>query len=456
MFQPLETTNRRFVMRKSLILKVLVLGLISVATLIALSSINNLSRERKGRSIDVQRDIASSYAGEQRVLGPVFTVCYREHWTERTYNQEKDTWYDKAMSRQETVCYYPETFRYSGELTAQERYRGIFKANVFQSSGLVSGSVVFPEIGTLGLHGDPTVELVSAKACILMSDLRGFTRVPAFKWGDETLDVVPGSDLGFIGTGVHAKLPDPGSLFGSRFEFELPLDVHGMGRLTFVPVGDDNLIRLSSDWPHPSFIGDFLATDRTVSDAGFAAEWNVNGLACSAQQHLSKFKKGPIQQLGVSLVDPVNVYSMTDRALKYGFLFIFITFTAFFMFETISGLQIHPIQYGFLGLAQAIFFLLLLSLSEHVGFGASYLIATLGTVGVISSYLCAVLKGIGRGLSFGGLLVLLYGVLFALLQSEDHALVAGSALVFGLMALTMLLTRKVDWYSVGAKREVVG
>lgn len=439
-------------MRKSIVLKLVVLGVVSVLMLIALASIGDLARERKGRAREVQQDIASKYAGTQRLAGPIFSVTFREYWTERTYNKEKDTWYDKEMVDLETKWFFPETFNYSGEMSVEERYIGIFKANVFQSSGRVSGAVVFPAFETLAQRTGSRMELVSANACVLMSDLRGLDS-PEFRWQGEALEIVRGSDLDMIGSGVHAKLPDLGNLFGERFEFEMDLDTKGMGSLTFVPIGDENMIRLSSAWPHPSFIGDFLATDRTVSDEGFAAEWNVNGLATSAQQHITRVRKGPVQQLGVSLVDPVNVYSLTDRALKYGFLFIFITFAAFFMFEMLAGLRIHPVQYGFVGLAQSIFFLLLLSLSEHLGFGGSYLVAAAATIGVIAFYLRHVLRSAGRAFAFGGLLVLLYGVLFALLQSEDHALVAGSALVFGLMALTMLLTRRVDWYAIGARQD---
>lgn len=442
-------------MRKGIVLKLLVLGVISVIMLIALSAIGNLTRERRMRSLEVQRDIASSYAGKQQVIGPVFSIRFRENWTERTYNKEKDTWYDKGMTRLSTVLIYPETFSYAGEMKVQERYRGIFKANVFQSEGLVNGHVVFPEFASLATRDDSNIELVSAKGCVLMSDLRGFTHVPEFIWNGEPLVVTHGSDLERFGSGIHVKLPNPNELFSKRFEFELKLNVHGMGQLAFVPIGDENQVRLSSAWPHPSFVGDFLATDRTVSEKGFAAEWNVNGLASSAQQHLSQVREGAIQKLGVNLIDPITPYSLTDRALKYGFLFIFITFAAFFMFEMIACLQIHPVQYGFIGLAQSVFFLLLLSLSEHIGFGWSYFAATVATIVLISYYLIHVLKGLGRGLVFGGLMTLLYAVLYALLQSEDHALVAGSALVFGLMALTMLFTRKVDWYSPGPKKKMV-
>ena len=442
-------------MQWKMVVKLVVLGGVSLVMLFALGSISGLVRERKMRAYDVQRDIANSYAGEQRLAAPVFAVSFREFWTERLYNKEKDTWYDKEMVGLETVFFFPDTFSYAGTMGVEERYRGIYKANVFQSEGLVQGDVVFPEIETLATRKESRLELVSANACILVGDLRGISRAPEFKWNGEPLEIAQGSELDSIGTGIHAELPSIEGLFGKRFEFEMKLDIHGTGGLTFIPVGDENEIKLASAWPHPSFVGDFLATEREVTPDGFTAEWKVNGLACSAQRQISQRNKGGIQQLGVSLVDPVSVYSMTDRALKYGFLFIFITFAAFLMFEMISGLKIHPVQYGFVGLAQSVFFLLLLSLSEHLGFAVSYLGATLATVGLVTLYVCYVLKGLARGLSFGALLLLLYGVLYALLQSEDHALVAGSALIFGLMALVMLLTRKIDWYALGAKREGV-
>ncbi|MDZ8118109.1 cell envelope integrity protein CreD [Pontiella agarivorans] len=438
-------------MRKNMVLKLLVLFLISMGMLIALSSIDGLARERKDRSAAVQRNIAESYARSQRIIGPVFTVQFRECWNERKYNRETDTWYEEELSADRIHVVYPARYAYSGKMEVEERYRGIFKANIFQTEGAIEGEVVFPEWESLRTRQGSGLELLSVEAHMILSDLRGLTRVPAFFWQDKTLEIEPGSELDFAGSGIHTTLPESAELFGARFGFEVELAVHGMGEVTFVPVGDQNCIRLSSAWPHPSFTGDFLATERTVSENGFSAEWNVNGLASTVQQDLSHARKGRLQEMGVSLMDPVNVYSLTDRALKYGFLFIFITFAAFFLFEMLAALRIHPVQYVFVGLAQAVFFLLLLSLSEHIGYGFSYLTATVATVLLITVYLCHVLCGVGRGGLFGGLLLLLYGVLYALLQSEDHALVAGSALVFGLIALTMMLTRKVDWYTLSAK-----
>lgn len=442
-------------MQWRLMIKLLVLGGVAIVLLVVLSSISGLTRERRYRQVAVEQDIARSYADHQLVAGPVFSVVCREFWSERLYNTEKDAWYEKEQSRDRTVYIFPEELIYDGEMVVQERYRGIFKANVFQSAGQVSGSVIFPPLETLATEKQSRMELVSVRASLLISDPRGISMVPEFEWNGRMLPVVPGTALNKAPEGIHVELPAPDSLWNERFEFAMELQIHGMSRLEFVPLGAENRIRLNSAWPHPSFTGDFLATDRSVSDVGFAAEWNVNGLACSAQQNMREGHPEQMQRLGVNLIDPVNPYPLTDRALKYGFLFVFITFSAFFLFEMLENLRIHPVQYGFVGLAQSIFFLLLLSLSEHVGFGISYAFASLATIGLITYYLCHVMRSLKRGLAFGGLMTLLYSVLFALLQSEDHALVAGSVLLFGLMAMVMLLTRKVDWYALAAKPEGV-
>lgn len=440
-------------MRKEMVLRFVAIGCVALVLLVVLAAIGGLATERSCRSYGVQLDIASSYAGEQEIVGPIVAVHYRERWTERRYNKEKDTWYDEKMAADRIEWVFPGRFEYDGELNVEERKRGIFKANVFQSTGVASGTFEFPAYKTLGTRAGSTIELVGAEATLSVSDARGITHTPVFKWDGVELEVA--ADSTPTGDGVRIALPDAKDLFERRFSFELKLAAHGVGRIAFTPIGAENRISLMSEWPHPSFMGDFLPTARSVSADGFSAEWNVNGIASSARRDIERGRSDP-QSLGVELIDPVNVYSRTDRALKYGFLFIFITFAAFFLFEMLAALKIHPVQYGFVGFAQALFFLLLLSLSEHIHFGLSYLIASLATSGLIAFYLVQVLKGTNRGLAFGGLLALLYGVLYALLRSEDLALVAGSVLVFGLLALAMLVTRKIDWYALTAKPAEVG
>jgi len=316
-------------MRMRIFLKLSVLGFLSIFLLIALGSISGITRERKGRLAAVQEDIAASYAGPQRILGPFAVLKFRETWTEKKYNSEKDLWYEDEQSalRTEAVC--PDTLQYEGSLDVEERYRGIFKAHVFQSRGKLDGALTFPKLDELRSHDGSSLELISAHISVIVSDPRGISRVSGLKWGDVVLDILPGADFQGKVDGFHAEVPALTDILGQTVSFSMDLDLHGTETLRFVPVGANNRVTLTSSWPHPSFIGDFLATDRTVSDTGFNSEWNVNMLASSARQDLKAGRVGSIQSFGVTLIDPVNPYPLTDRALKYGFLFIFITFAAF-------------------------------------------------------------------------------------------------------------------------------
>jgi inner membrane protein len=167
-----------------------------------------------------------------------------------------------------------------------------------------------------------------------------------------------------------------------------------------------------------------------------------------ADDQAAGLASGGIDVAGIALVDPVNIYSKADRATKYGLLFVALTFVGFFLFELLKRLPIHPIQYGLVGLALAIFFLLLVSLSEHIAFGMAYLIASAACIGLLGLYLSAVLRSRARGASFAAMLAVLYAALYGLLASEDNALVLGTALLFVSLATLMLATRRVDWYQV--------
>ncbi|MDH4325245.1 MAG: cell envelope integrity protein CreD, partial [Betaproteobacteria bacterium] len=158
-------------------------------------------------------------------------------------------------------------------------------------------------------------------------------------------------------------------------------------------------------------------------------------------------------ELAVSFIEPAGLYQQLERGSKYGFLFIGLTFAAFLLFELLRRLAIHPIQYALVGLALAMFFLLLTALSEHIAFGRAYLIATLACVGLISVYLMRVLRSVSLGLAFGGALASLYAMLYALLKAEDYSLLGGALLLFALLAAVMIATRRIDWYALnGARR----
>jgi inner membrane protein len=298
---------------------------------------------------------------------------------------------------------------------------------------------------------------------------------PTLRIGSGEVAVLQGQQAR-SGGGVHAELPD-GLVADERIAFPLQLGfaLRGTEALAIAPLADANRIALDSPWPHPHFNGDFLPRSHRIDGNGFHAEWDVSSLASNPQ---AQYREGGdaaagkpvaapgregmaatasaavlagIDKIGLSLVEPVNLYGKVVRATKYGLLFVLLTFVGFFMFETIKQLPIHPIQYALVGLALAIFFLLLLGLSEHIAFGWAYLAAGVACIGLIGYYLGHVLRSRARGAAFSAMLGLLYAALYGLLVSEDNALVLGAGLLFAILAAIMVATRKVNWYQVAAK-----
>ncbi|HNM76460.1 MAG TPA: cell envelope integrity protein CreD, partial [Accumulibacter sp.] len=229
------------------------------------------------------------------------------------------------------------------------------------------------------------------------------------------------------------------------------LKLMGLEHLNIAPAGESTTVALTSDWPHPSFQGRFLPTMRQVNEQGFTARWEVSHLA----RNFERIVQGGAEHaahgetLGVSYLDPVNIYLKSERAVKYGVLFVVLTFAAFFLTETLRRLAIHPLQYLLVGLALATFFLLLIGLSEHIDFALAYASAAVASTLLITVYLASALRERRRGIAFGTGIALLYAVLYGVLLSEDNALLMGALLIFAALAATMLATRHIDWYRVG-------
>ena len=285
-----------------------------------------------------------------------------------------------------------------------------------------------------------------------VSDARGI-RHASLKLGrqmsaqdaSQNVSLKPGTFYGSHPRGVHAVLP-AALVLAEPLEAVLELELVGTEQLVIVPMGSDTQVHLTSNWPHPSFGGQFLPLERRVSDQGFEASWRVSSLASSAQQDVSQ-KKGSAEILSVTFVDPGNTYALSDRATKYGLLFVGLTFLAVGLFELMKSLRVHPVQYLLVGSAVCIFFLLLVSLSEHLPFGVAYGVAAAACVLLLTYYACYMLKSWLRGLPFGLSIAALYGMLFILLQMEQTALVLGAITLFVVLAAVMLMTRQVDWYA---------
>ena len=305
-----------------------------------------------------------------------------------------------------------------------------------------------------------------------VGDARGI-RTAQLTLGGQTLALKPGTFHPQYSRGLHATLPESVLSATDGLAATLDLELVGTERLSIVPLGSNTEVQLSSGWPHPSFTGRFLPSEREVRDDGFTAQWRLSSLATTAQQDVAQGKPvcqasggddddepaaaaapsgGCADSFSVAFIDPVNPYSLAQRAIKYGVLFIALTFVGVGLFELMKRLRVHPVQYLLVGSALCSFFLLLLSLSEHLPFGAAYALAATACVLLLGYYASHMLGSVRRGLPFGAGMALLYGLLYVLLQLEQTALVVGALALFAVLALVMVLTRKVNWYGLTAPR----
>lgn len=428
----------------SVALKILFIGFLMLVLLIPTLMISFLVQERKGRQDEASREIFSTWAGEQTVDGPVLVVPYQVEEYEASYGMRLKTYY---------AYFLPEQLKVQGEAKVEERARRIFKVPVYTSQLLIQGSFKDPDFSALALNAK-TILWNQAFLRLGLSDPKGIRESVQLVWNGQTLPFQPGSASGsFLPEGIEVPLPLAAHKEKLEYAFQIQLKLAGGQSLAFLPLGRETEVKLRSSWPHPQFMGEFLPENRQIDAQGFESNWKVVEMARGFPQSFTEQKARPFEtrekSFGVKFMKPIDIYSLSDRSVKYALLFIFFTFTAFFLFEVLGDLRIHPVQYLLVGLALCVFYLLLLSLSEHIAFGWAYAVAAAATVGLISSYVSLVLKKRGRIALMSLLLGGLYGFLYVLLQLEDFALLLGSLGLFSMLALVMFLTRKINWYEVG-------
>jgi inner membrane protein len=343
--------------------------------------------------------------------------------------------------------FFPRSLELQGTVRSLPRMRGLHEVRVFELDSVQRAAFRV----RIPVDDDPVTprSIGEPRLGVGIRDVRGLVGVPSLRVMGTQRTVLRGQGRG--NSGLHTTLAAPAAGATLAFDVEFRSTIQGTETLSIAPLAARNLIALESTWPHPQFHGDFLPRTRVIGPDGFRARWEVSSLTSNAQsqfrERMSHGSSEPeIDEVSVSLVDPVNIYSKVDRATKYGVLFVLLTFVAFALFEFLKQLRIHPIQYGLVGLAVAIFFLLLLALSERIPFGIAYLVAAVACVALIGYYLGSVLGGWARGGGFAGLLGALYAALYGLLISEDNAMVLGAGLLFLILAAVMVWTRKVDWY----------
>jgi len=422
--------------------------LLAVLLLIPLSMIQSKISERQRLQHEVQQDIARSASGPQTLAGPYLVLRYR--LTERQTIKDKEG-NEKIVTKSSihSKIIPPQNLKLEGNADVETRNRGIYQARLFNLRVTISGSFVVPEgYGLFKSLKDITP--IRAYFVVNMSDARGIRNAPKVTLDGKEYEFAPGSIHPVHGNGIHASLKAPQTGKSHTLDFSVPLELQGMTTLAVAPLGKTTEMSLKSSWPHPSFGGSFLPRSREIDEKGFHAQWLITDLARNDTEQTEKGNWKNAETFSVDFIDPVNVYLLSERAVKYGILFIILVFTAFFMFEILKSLRIHPMQYLLVGLALAIFFLLIISLSEHMAFLTSYIVSGTACAGLIGFYLAGVLGNYRSSLGFSGGIALLYAVLYGVLQSEDNALLMGTLVLFTALAAVMMPSRKMDWYRLGA------
>jgi len=397
----------------------------------------------------VVADISGSWSGDQRVAGPILVVPYTEKVEVRdeyiTPDGEKKTTQRWETCRRRAVV-LPDVLSYDGELTPETRRRGIYEVQVFTANLLVSGTFRGVQAAVESLVPEGRLEEIQWSKAVVgfdVSDPRGLVEVDGFDFNGVTVQPRPATTLGdVVPSGFHVPV---GDAISDVLEFTMPMVVRGSGSLRFLPLGETTRASIRSGWLHPSFVGEVLPAQREVGDSGFSAEWTIPLLSRSYPQVWRAGENVAIAEIeaGVRLFEPVALYDLVTRAVKYGLLFIALTFLALGLIEYVVDVKLSLVQFLLIGVALAIFFLILIALAEHMGFTTAYFLASSTVVAINTLYCAAILKRASTSAVVGGVLTAIYGILYLILQAEDFALLGGTALLVVALTATMYLTRRI-------------
>lgn len=446
-------------MQKQLAIKLLIIFGITLSLLIPINMVQFKIAERQQYQSEAYASVAQSWTGQQTVVTPILIIPYHLKATSSSgfYNNRQ-----QALSLEETKTKYlailPDVANTHVTVENSSIYKGIYEIPVYSSLIDIQGSFDNPNIQRRLSEIENLPHFESFEHPILslyIADMRGIDGIPTVTINSQQRTLEPGSQLQAMPSGLHIKLEQTD--LKSKLSYHIKASLRGMESFLVVPLAGQTHTSMDSNWPHPEFTGAFLPNQREISSKGFTAQWQSSRYSINALTSVQKCIEDDscdaltLDGSGVNFINPVDVYLQTERALKYAILFIGLSFITFFIFEQVIQLPIHPIQYTLVGLAIATFYLLLVSLAEHIPLIVAYFLGVLGCTALIVFYVRYLFRKNFYAYFFGGALTVLYGLLYIIIQAEDYALLMGSLLVFTVLAILMTVTRKIDWYSVSEK-----
>jgi len=427
-------------LKNSISLKLFVITILMLLLLIPASMIKSVIHERESLSNQAIIEVSNKWAGSQQINGPIVSIPLIYEYKDE----------DKTYETTKYIHILPEELNIDGNISPEKLKRGIYEVVVYKSKLALSGKFLLnKEIDQNNLK---EIKYDQAFLTIGISDLRGIEDQVILNWDNKNLNVEPGSRISeLIYSGITVKLPNIETNINKSINFSFSLNLQGSQNLDFIPLGSTTNVKINSNWPYPSFNGNFLPDHRNVTETGFEADWKVLQLNRNFPQswignkHAEKIGQS---NFGVNLILPLDDYKKSVRSSKYAVMCIALTFLIFFLVEIINKRKIHPFQYILVGFALCIFYILLISISEHSNFNTAYIISSISIIGMISLYALSILKSKKLSLFLLATLTSIYGFLFVTLQLADYALLMGSIGLTLILAATMYFTRNINWYEI--------
>lgn len=453
-----NSTRKSLNKQDSLVLKIVLIAFLILLSFIPMSMIRGLINEREMTANAAAQEVQQKWSKSQTLIGPILTIPY-------FYQDEK------GENQKGYINYLPEQLNITGDVNTQELKRGLYEIIVYNSTLEITGKFSAKDLKESNLFPyDKWIETATINLGI--SDLRGINEQISLEWDNRKLNFTPGVDPhSLVVSGISSKIT-PQQLFAndSIVHFTIKLKLKGSESIQFTPLGRTTKVAIRSNCQTPSFNGAFLPTEREVSSEGFTSKWEVLEFNRNYSQILKESPYRPTTNeyrdmtddnlgfqytnyaitestFGVNLLFPVDQYQKSTRSAKYAFLIIILTFVVSFFVEIFQKKNIHPVQYLLVGLALCLFYTLLVSTSEHIGFTPAYIISALMTTLLITFYMIGILKIKKTALTIGGLLACLYAYIFFLIQVETYALLVGSIGLFVILAIIMYFSQKINWYN---------
>lgn len=446
-FSMLQSSLQSRIKSRSMGVKLIVVCGLALFMMIPALFVAGLVEDRSRRAADVMKEISDHVGGRQTFLGPTLAIPYSippQSPADRT--------------RRGMYLVFPARASAVVKTTTEERRRSLFKVPVFQAELKFEAAFDLTGVPASASQG-AELDWSHAEILVGVSDARGALADATLTTDGKTFTLIPADIAQNMSIGIDQGSPLKLALFGARvedlarpntqFNVTSSLRFSGAQRIAVLAYGKTTNLSMQGDWPSPGFDGGFLPVSRTVAGNGFTAEWSVPFIArgVRAEGQSDSITGLDATALGVSFIEVADPYQSVNRSLKYVALFLGLVFLSYFIFEVTTGRRVHPAQYVLVGIAQIIFYLLLLSLAERIGFDFGFLIAGSATVILLSANAGWIFAGRLHALRALAIFSLLYLLIYLLLRLEDNALLVGAIASFLAVAAAMYFTRGIDWYS---------